>query len=282
MAELFVQLTVGIGTILVALAAFFVARGTHRTEKEAFLVGIRREWENLRPTWSHVLMYLYGPAFYYHEVAEAEREKHNSSPIALQEQRALVSRVSRFLVYASDALLTGRWTLREAYALFGPDLARFYHVILWMSHRKEGATVLFVPRATGDDVDHLTEFGFYDSQDALVVLGFLLRAEQCRRGDLHPWFVTDLATELTGEWNKPVRAAVRRASRSRGRFYPRPSLLLSLHRARHPWKRSGYQFEKGAYDLSPKVMPKRAFRRPWETMKGNESHIKRVSRDAEF
>lgn len=201
-ANLSLQAIIGVGTLIVGVAAFYVARRTHRTERETFLVAIRREWEDLRPDWNRALMYLRGADDYYHEaspkerVAHARRVKRFSSDDGMtfntkswewvRDQRATVSKTARFLTYASDALLTGRWTVREAYALFGPDVARHHEAILWMAHRRSANEVLYAT-AGGDEawrasIDQLPEFNFHDSQDALVVLAFVLRAEQCRRG----------------------------------------------------------------------------------------------------
>lgn len=300
LADLAVQGVVGLATVLVALAAFYVARGTHRTEKENFLIAIRREWEDLRPEWNRALMYVLGAGHYYHEATPEERSTHAQriDKFRLGEkdtvfadswewtrfQRGTVSKTARFLAYASDALLTGRWTIREAYALFGPDVARHYQSILWMAHRLPASEVLYA-RPGGDDgwrrsIDQLPESNFHDAQDALVVLAFILRAEQCRRGDTHGWFVSSLAEELTGVWNRPSRRALWRASRVRGRWYPRVSLTAILHRARHPWKRSGYQFERDVRTMT--VMNSDYFRRPYESAKGNRHRIDNVSRDAEF
>lgn len=174
--------------------------------------------------------------------------------------------------------------MREAYALFGPDVARQYDTILWMSHRLSAGDVNFANPGGGEDwkrsIDQLPEFNFYDSQDSLVVIAFLLRAEQCRRGDTHAWFVSKLATDLTNTWDIPVRNALFRASRARGRLLPRPSLALALHRARHPWKRSGYQFERDAKGMR-EVDPSH-FRRWCESKGANLVRINRISRKAEF
>ena len=55
-----VQAAVGFCTLVVALAALYVARGTRRTEQERFLIAIRGEWEELRPRWNRTLMYVNG------------------------------------------------------------------------------------------------------------------------------------------------------------------------------------------------------------------------------
>ena len=300
LADLIIQALVGSATVLVALAAFHVARGTHRTEKDNFLISIRREWEDLRPDWNRALMYVMGAESYYHEASPKERTAHAKRIKKLQlrqrdtafakswewtrYERATVSRTARFLVYASDALMTGRWSIREAYALFGPDVARHYQTILWMAHRLPSSDVLFADPG-GDanwkgSIDQLPEFNFYDSQDALVVFAHVLRAEQCRRGDTHPWFVSDLARDLRGAWDRPVRRALSRATRARGRWYPRISLTLSLHRARHPWKRSAYQFEHA--DLQNSFIDKTYFKRPYESSRGNSARIYALSKKAEF
>lgn len=299
-ADLVIQTLVGCATVLVALAAFYVARGTHRTEKESFLIAIRREWEDLRPDWNLALMYVLGPSHYYHEATPEERAIHADRIDKFQRgerdtvfadswewtrfQRGTVSKTARFLTYASDALLTGRWTVREAYALFGPDVARHYQSILWMAHRLPAAQVLYASPGGGSDwqssIDQLPESNFHDAQDALVVLAFVLRAEQCRRGDTHAWFISYLAKDLRGAWDRPTRRALWRASRARGRWYPRISLAAALHRARYPWKRSGYQFETIAPQIE--ALEARHFRRPYESMKGNLYRIERITREAEF
>ena len=299
-ADLWVQAIIGVGTLIVALAALYVARRTHRTERENFLVAIRREWEELRPDWNRALMYLRGADDYYHEASPKERVAHTKRVARfssadrmkfntkswewVRDQRATVSKTARFLVYASDALLTGRWTVSEAYALFGPDVARHYDAILWMAHRRSANEVLYASPG-GDEawhasIDQLPEFNFYDSQDALVVLAFVLRAEQCRRGDTHAHFVSWLARDLRGEWSTASKRALWRASRARGRWFPRPSLVNSLHRARYPWKRSGYEFERDAIRSAEVHAP--YFRRPYESNRGNLVRIKKLARDAEF
>jgi hypothetical protein len=298
-ADVATQALIGVATILVAVAALYVARRAHRTDKESFLTEIRREWEALSPDWNRCLMYLYGADQYYHSVDPRERAEHRAMVAKFvatrtgslgndewtwrRDHRPIIARISRFLAYASDALITGRWTLREAYALFGPHVARHYGALIWMSHRM---TIADVPSARpggdvewGRSIDSLPERNMFDSQDSLVVLGFLLRAEQCRRGDTHAHFVAMLATQLRGGWGRNVRRALYRASRSRGRWWPRVRLLAAIHRAEHPWKRSAYQFERTTY-INPG--DRAVFARPWETALGNFRRIQRTSRDAEF
>lgn len=288
--------------MVVAIASFYIARRTHRTEKEAFLIDIRREWEGLRRDWNLVLLYLYGPENYYPQVDRTDRENHQKFVASVlpklktpteyneevwqwaREERATVARAARFFAYASDALLTGRWTVREAYALFGPDVARHFKVILWMAHRLEAdaAVPSGGPRPTQNwlgQMIQLTEYSTHDQHDALVVIGFLLRAEQCRRSDLHSYHVADLADELAREWGLPLRRALRRASRARGRLLPRLGLRVAIHRSTHPWKRSAFEFE------GDRTIPRERwhlFKRPYESPLGNAVRIEQISREAEF
>ena len=245
-------------------------------------------------------MYVLGADHYYHEATPEERDAHarmlrkigkrsrgDSSDEQwkwTRHQRKIIFRTTRFLVFASDALLTGRWTIGEAYALFGPEVARHYQTILWMADRLESSEILFASPGGGKDwqqsIDQLRKSNFHDSQDALVVLAFILRAEQCRRGDTHPWFVSSLVEDLRGRWDQPTRRALLRASRARKRLFPRVSLVTCLHRARYPFKRSGYEFEKQAQSIS-ELQPEH-FRRPYESAKGNAARISRIAREAEF
>ena len=340
-AELWVQALVGLGTLVVALAALYVARRSHRTEKESFLADIRRQWEGLDADWNRVLMYVYGPDFYYHTVPPDERRTHSAllrelgdadAPaeddrrdtaarltrtarlrrrfhdflrwlrmagpgvaVTAEEaiprdewpeerrwqwvrwQRGTVFRVARFYSYASDALLTGRWTLGEAYALFGPEVARHFDTIVWMSGRKTVSEVLYAPGGQSQQwlnwIDSLRESNFHDHHDTLLVLAYALRAEQCRRADTYAHFVASLAHAMRTDAGSLVRRALWRSSRVRRRLWPRPSLLWSMHRAQYPLKRSAFSFD-GIY-LQPHDYP--VFRRPYESTLGNEVRIARMT-----
>jgi hypothetical protein len=292
----------GIATLAVALASLYIARRTHRTEKESFLIDIRREWDALRRDWNLVLLYLYGPENYYPQVDRQDRERHKKFVAAVdpqlktptdyneeiwrwaREERATVARAARFFAYASDALLTGRWTVREAYALFGPDVARHFKVILWMAHRldADAAVPAGGPRPSKNwlgQMIQLTEYSTHDQHDALVVIGFVLRAEQCRRGDLHSYHVADLADDLRGQWGPSLKNELRRASHARGRHVSRLSLRLAVHRSTHPWKRSAFEFEGDGTVRAPRW---HLFQRPYESVRGNAVRIERISREAEF
>lgn len=298
-ADVATQALVGASTILVAIAALYVTLRAHRTDKENFLTEIRREWESLSPEWNRCLMYLYGADQYYHSVERAERAAHSamvrrfvaSRPVGfnneewewVRDHRPEVARLGRFLSYASDALITGRWTLREAYALLGPYVGRHYGALLWISHRLPIDKVPFA-NPGGDEgwrssLDQLPEFNMYDYQDSLVVLAFVLRAEQCRRGDTHAHFVPALALQLHDGWGTSVRRALHRSSRSRGRWWPRASLRRAIHRAEHPWKRSAFEFEKHAIVKAHQVP---LFQRPYESRVGNIHRIESLRRKAEF
>ncbi|MFG6402462.1 hypothetical protein [Microbacterium sp. P04] len=290
---------IGAATLVIAIAALYVARRAHRTDKDSFLAEIRREWEQLAPDWNRTLMYVYGAEHYYHEVPLDERKSHAklvgefSTRKAtesytpewewIREQRTTVARVSRFLAYASDALITGRWTVREAYAILGPNIPRHYQALLWLAHRKTVENVEHATPGGGESwhssIDQLPEFNTFDQQDALVLLAYLLRAEQCRRGDTYAHFVAQLAGEMKGDWGKAVRRASRRASRARGRLLPRVSVSLQLHLAAHPRKRFAFQFEREP--LVP-ADAKDYFRRPYESAKGSHYRIAELTSEAEF
>lgn len=298
-ASVLTDALVGMATLIIAVAALYVASRAHRTDKDAFLAETRREWEQLGPDWNRVLMFVYGAEHYYHEVPLQERKDHAAVITTFdqaragaylsdewewtREQKATVRRISHFLAYASDALVTGKWTVREAYSLLGPNIPRHYQFLLWLAHRKPVSEVKRASPGGGaqwsNTIDQLPEFNTFDQQDALVLLAYLIRAEQCRRSDTHSHFVSEFAIEMRGAEGRAVRRALARTARVRGRIFPRLSLLRLLHTAAHPRKRSGFQFER---EPLVKGDERFLFRRPFESLKGANRRMGQLRREAEF
>lgn len=151
----------------------------------------------------------------------------------VRSRRHHVRSVTRYFAFAADGLVRGKWSLEDAYMLFGPDVARHYNSILWLSHRR-------IASAGGglswrNEIDQFTEFNFYDEQDGVVALAFLLRATQCNRADTYPHLIIECAKELINGGYEEARAALTRYSRKRRRAgWPRRRLVRVLRRARYP------------------------------------------------
>ena len=247
------QALVAVATFVVAVAAWRVATRAHGTERSGFIADMRAQWEARADDWATILLLHRGSSFYYSEAGRAERLRVDAlaeevssgrageerpSPIA--NERAKVRRVTRFFAHAGDALLRGQWTLDEAYALFGPDVARHYETLLWLSHKRSDTDAAPVPDKWRAWIDGLVEFNFYDQQEVLYLLAYLMRAEQCRRGDTYPHFVVDLAKEMReGEMGR-LETLLTRTGKNRGRRHPPRRLRVVLQQAGRPSIESGY------------------------------------------
>lgn len=249
------QAIAAVATFFVAIAAWRIAARAQATDRGGFLAEMRKYWESLSNEWATVLLFRNGADFYYSAATAEERERVRDlidrvnggleitawSEIINAETPA-VRRVTKFFAYAGDALLRGDWTLDEAYSLFGPDVARHYETLLWLSHRRPVRPPgVKDPNLSEweDSVDQLVEFNFYDEQEVLLLLAFLLRGEQCRRGDTYPHFVVDLAKEVRS-MSGLLGVLLTRVSRTRGRKRPVRRLRRALRREAHPRIESAY------------------------------------------
>lgn len=225
-------------SLVVAAAAYGVAWKSHRSTRDAFVAEMRDRWGHQRENWNLLLMLLNGPSFYYAYASDAERhravallEELNSEEEAIRDSaqkavRKLVLPVADFLATAGDALLNRRWSIAEAYELFGPDAARHYIAIMWLARRPEATPSQWgilsgsdsTQRTSPDPHDQIPEFNTYDRQDCLVLLAICLRAEQCRRGDTYPHFRLQLAHALRcGSTAPHIYTAIKRAHRVRSK-----------------------------------------------------------------
>jgi hypothetical protein len=285
-----VQAVAALATLAVAVAAWRVAAHADGTERSAFLADMRAQWEARADDWATVLLLYQEPGFYYSDAGRDERLRvaalardvvsgsaHEEWPSPIATERAKVRRVTRFFAHAGDALLRGQWSLDEAYALFGPDVARHWEMLRWLSHKSPSAA----PRATQDVwrswLDQLVEFNYYDEQEVLYVFAYLMRAEQGRRGDTYPHFVVGLAQSLRAGELWRLEAMLERTSRNRGR-HPASSLKAVLRGAARPSIDSGY-----LRDPNPLINPSdRALFRPRFRTKGwTLRRIERATRERE-
>lgn len=282
------QAIAAVATLVIAIAAWRIAVRAHATDRSGFVAEMRKYWESLSSDWATVLLFLHGADFYYSAASPEERKRVDAlitrvnhglkTPgwsALIKAEAPTVRRVTRFFAYAGDALLRGEWTLVEAYGLFGPDVARHYETFLWLSHRRPvRPTGAKDPSLTEwqDSVDQLVEFNFYDEQDVLLLLGYVLRAEQCRRGDTYPHFVAGLAKEVRVH-SEDLEAALARATRTRGNRRARRRLRATLRLAARPTIESAY-----SHDSDPliSVEDQHLFRPRLRSMKWTRRRIERV------
>jgi hypothetical protein len=286
------QAIAAVATLIVAIAAWRIASRAQATDRSGFVAEMRKYWEALSVDWATVLLFRNGADFYYSAATPEERKRVQdlisrvNGGLNITEWSAVITaesptvrRVTRFFAYAGDALMRGEWSLNEAYSLFGPDVARHYETLLWLSHRRPvrppGPKN---PELTEweDSVDELVEFNFYDEQEVLFLLAFLLRAEQCRRGDTYPHFIVDLAKEVRAR-SKNLDALLARVSRTRGRKFPLRRLRFALRRAAHPTIESAYLL-----DTVPLIHfdDQYLFRPAFRSLKWTRWKIGRLSRGA--
>lgn len=170
------------------------------------------------------------------------------------ELRSQVRPVTRFFGYAADSVLRGRWRMSEAYDVFGLDVARHHKIIRELAHRGEWSK-------SNNWLIQSTEFNNFDEQDCVYLFAFLIRAEQCRRGDTYAHFIVELAGEMRGEYRSKIRACINRTKRVRRRLYLPLRVSMLFWRGRHPRLASAYLVPE-----EPIVTGKerRFFRRPFE------------------
>lgn len=263
-----IQAVSAFGALIVAVLAAAFAIREHRNARESFIHQMRSEWRLLGVSWARVLLAQHGADFHYADASPSEREKARHLHQALQakgggvepgysaalELRADVRPVTRFLSYAADSVLRGRWAISEAYDVLGPDVARHHKTIRLLAHREN----------RGDWFVQATEFNTFDEQDCVYLFAYLIRAEQCRRGDTYGHFVVELAQDLRATRKGELSACIRRVKRVRHRVWLPARVQLLLWRGRHPSVASVYLVPEATIIVSG--TERRFFRRPLEPM----------------
>lgn len=272
----FIQALAAIATVLVAVVAARFSIREQKNAREAFINEMRGHWENLAESWAVVLLADQGPDYHYADADPLLREfaakiqrglledESNVVNVAASDttipedqnvddeaaeldgyQAALVLRsfvrpVVRFFAYAGDSLLRGKWTVSEAYEVFGPDLARHHKIIREVAHRGQwnNRSDFWIAQAT--------EFNMFDEQDVVFIFAFLLRSEQCRRGDTYAHFIVELAKEMRYGHKQHLNACMRRTKRVRGKFlFPR-GVRRAFRVGRKPTVRSAFMVPETA------------------------------------
>lgn len=264
-AATWIEAVSALGALIVAVLAASFAIREHRNARESFIQQMRSEWRLLGKSWARILLAQHGSDFHYADASASEREKARQLREALLtdedlepgytaalELRADVRPVTRFLSYAADSVLRGRWTVGEAYDVLGPDVARHHKTIRLLAHR-ERANLWF---------EQAIEFNTHDEQDCLYLFAYLIRAEQCRRGDTYGHFVVELAKDLRVIHKGELSACIRRVKRVRHLLWLPDGVQFLLWRGRHPRVGSVYLQTDAPIIISGSE--RQLFRRPLE------------------
>lgn len=268
-----------IGSLIVAIVAATFAFRQHRNARETLVQSMRTQWSSLQPAWAQLLLAQHGSDYHYVDADPETRETSRTLYNALRtedldpgygaalELRAHVRPVTRFLSYAADAVIRARWTVSEAYDVLGPDVARHYGTLQLLAHRDNPHSWL----------EQSTEFNNFDEQDAVFLFAFLLRSEQCRRGDTYPHFISQLARELQVSYRGELDRVIRRLKRVRHRVILPVRVQMLLWRAKHPSLRA-------VADLPDEwLVPEgelHLFRRPFEGSAALRRRLERARRTA--
>lgn len=254
-AILWEPISAGIGALalavaLAALVATFLARRDQRTQ---LLTDVRQRWEELSDHWATALLLREGGFTYYSDAPIRERRRvaqlvkkfslRGSPPrdkhFELRAETRHIRKVARYFAYVADAVLSGKLSVSDAYAVFGPDVARHHDAALWISGRlrvRDGKPTFYDVQQRNpewaNNVDQITEWTFYEEQSAIVLLLWLLAGEQARRGDTSAHLLLDRAQwfESSGEHQRVARSTWT-LSLARGRFPWRPRLRARLRLA---------------------------------------------------
>lgn len=135
-----------------------------------------------------------------------------------------------------DAVLRGKLSVGDVYAVFGPDVARHHQAALWIAGREsiqEGRPTFYDVRSAypvwASVADEIPENNYEDEQAAIVLLVWLCAGVQSRRGDTYAHLLLSRAKYFreSGEWKRVSRSAAS-LSWTRSCFPWRPILIRSL------------------------------------------------------
>lgn len=249
-----------LATLLVSSVAVIYAIREHRNSRESVIHEMRTKWNELQPAWARILMAEHGSDFHYADASRSERKRAKviyynlRSPItdpggkgyeAALSLRSDVRAVTRFLNYAADSVLRGRWRMDEAYEVFGPDVARHHLTIRMLAHRRGD-----IP----DWLEQALEFNTFDEHDCVFLFAFLLRAEQCRRGDTYAHFMIDLANEMQGPYRKFLDYSISNVKSTRRKLCLPLHVSLLLWRGRNPSVRTTFGLQDDPLIVGDDVM----------------------------
>lgn len=275
---------IALAAAIVASLSLLIAIQTRRDGRESFIRSMRDRWDQQRDGWNLILMLRRGSSFYYaYATREAQEyadellpQLDSSDQRALREAKAKVRPVGDFLAGAGHALLAGRWTIDDAYEVFGADLARHHETVSWMGHRRWGHPGWDAERRHGA-LAQIPEWNMFDHQDCLLLLSVIMRAEQCRRRDTYAHFCLELAEQLRDpRKGRDIWQTLRRARRVRGRRLPAWSSSIG----RLFWGAARPTLEQLiAHEESPIIKPNQYWlirKRPFELGSRRDRRVKRA------
>jgi hypothetical protein len=216
-----VSALIAFAVLVVGIVAVLVSNAGNRGQRLAFTSEIRSQWEQLHGSWSTAIL-LHDMTWSYYSDASVEEKDRVSKLIALvnakpkaieknvellrQETRGL-RQIARFFAYVAEAILSGRMSTRDAYAIFGPDVARHPRSIFWIAGRESIRQSAVDSNEWSVLADQIIEPNFFNDQDLIVAFGNLMLSELAKRGDGHPHLILERAYDRN---QKPERARVRK------------------------------------------------------------------------
>jgi len=245
-----VQAIAAVAALIIAAVALIVAARSGRDTRTQLITDLRQGWEDLGDDWASTLLLWDAGRTYYSHGSVTERQRvaalvdrfnregeYIADPLfELRAESVHVRRVARFFAYSSDAVLRGKLSVDDVYAVFGPDVARHHQAALWVAGResiRSGRPTFYDARSSypvwATYVDEITERNFADEQASIVLLLWLCAGVQAVRGDTSAHLLIARARHFhdSNEWRR-VRRSVASLSRARHRSPWRPLLIRKL------------------------------------------------------
>ena len=177
-------------------------RAGNRRDRAAMAIEVRQQWEQLHADWATTILLARGPDDYY---TDAQLEERQSLRDQMQRYSTLdvvaqvnlmrgytrpVRRVARFFAYAASLILSGRLSLYDAYAIFGPEIGRHRAVVQWLSGGDRSDPVLGFMRPYATDewngmLDQIPESSFFRESREIELLFELIWSQMARRQDTY-------------------------------------------------------------------------------------------------
>lgn len=239
--------------LIVGIIAVLVSNAGNRGQRLAFTSEIRKQWEQFYRNWATAII-LHDMSWSYYSDASV-REKNrvrslialiNANPDSISENVELmrqetrgIRQIARFFAYVGEAILSGKLSTRDAYAIFGPDVARHPRSIMWIAGREpiRPSEAIGVTNEWTLLVDQIIEPNFFNDQDLIVAFGNLMSSELARRGDGHPHLILERAFDRNQKsQRKRIRAETTRLIRGSFTLWRRIVISRQLSfSARAPW-----------------------------------------------
>ena len=193
---------VEVAAVLISILAFGVAVRADRRDHSMRIFEIRSRWEDIHDRWTWCVLLRHGPDEYYADASQMMRtELTNTMNVydkkditdqinVMRGYTREVRAVARFFAYVADEVIGGRVTVREVYAILGPEVARHRAVCYWIAGLGDnGVEEDFLdPLDNANDwemgIGQVPETVFHEQSIRLGLLYELLWSEMARRGDM--------------------------------------------------------------------------------------------------